>query len=116
MNPAPTDVHIDILYCGVCHSDLHQARNEWHNTIVPCVPGTRSSAGRHGLRRDQIQDGDIAAVGCMVDSCRTCATCQAGKSSTANLPTFTYNGEDKHPGGLTYGGYSRASWWMRPSC
>src|ERR1700722_6201249 len=78
--PAPTDVEMEILFCGVCHSDLHQARNEWHNTVYPCVPG-HEIVGRvtHvGNRVTKFKVGDLSAVGCMVDSCRTCSSCKAG--------------------------------------
>jgi alcohol dehydrogenase (NADP+) len=102
-------VAIDILYCGVCHSDLHQARNEWHNTIYPVVPG-HEIVGRVvkvGKNVKKFKEGDIAAVGCMVDSCRSCANCQRGlEQYCLQFPTFTYNGADKHTGGVTYGGYS----------
>ena len=76
----PTDVEIDILFCGVCHSDLHQARNEWHNTIYPCVPGHEivGRVTRVGSRVSKFKPGDLSAVGCMVDSCRTCSSCRAG--------------------------------------
>jgi uncharacterized zinc-type alcohol dehydrogenase-like protein len=107
--PGPTDVEIDILYCGVCHSDLHQARNEWHNTIYPCVPGHEivGKITRVGNRVAKFKAGDIGAVGCMVDSCRTCANCQAGlEQYCLAFPTFTYNGPDKFLGGQTFGGYS----------
>jgi alcohol dehydrogenase (NADP+) len=108
-DPAPDDVVIDILYCGVCHSDLHQARNEWHNTIYPVVPG-HEIVGRVvkvGKNVKKFKEGDIAAVGCMVDSCRSCANCQRGlEQYCLQFPTFTYNGADKHTGGVTYGGYS----------
>jgi len=109
--PGPHDVHIDILYCGVCHSDLHQARNEWHNTIYPCVPG-HEIVGRVTKVGDHVtkfKEGDLAAVGCMVDSCRSCSSCEAGlEQYCLQFPTFTYNGQDKHLGGITYGGYSDA--------
>jgi alcohol dehydrogenase (NADP+) len=107
--PGPTDVEIEILYCGVCHSDLHQARNEWHNTIYPCVPGHEivGRATRVGSRVSKFKPGDLAAVGCMVDSCRACANCRAGlEQYCLTFPTFTYNGEDKVLGGPTFGGYS----------
>jgi alcohol dehydrogenase (NADP+) len=104
-----TDVALEILYCGVCHSDLHTARNEWHNTVYPCVPG-HEIVGRVTQVGDQVTKfnvGDLAAVGCMVDSCRTCATCQAGQEQYClNRFTGTYNGEDKILGGSTFGGYS----------
>ena len=111
-DPLPTDVQIDILYCGVCHSDLHQARDEWHDfapTTYPCVPGHEivgrvSKVGR-GVRK--FREGDLAAVGCMVDSCRTCPACAKGlEQYCASFPTFTYNSPDRHSGGVTYGGYS----------
>ena len=109
--PGPHDVHIEILYCGVCHSDLHQARNEWHNTIYPCVPG-HEIVGRVTKVGDHVtkfKEGDLAAVGCMVDSCRECSSCEAGlEQYCLQFPTFTYNGADKHSGGVTYGGYSDA--------
>jgi alcohol dehydrogenase (NADP+) len=111
-SPRPQDVHIEILYCGVCHSDLHQVRNEWQMvmpTVYPCVPG-HEIVGRIvkvGSAVQKFKEGDIAAVGCMVDSCRTCASCRAGDEQYCeNSLTLTYNGEDKILGGVTYGGYS----------
>src|SRR5580704_4298640 len=102
--PGPTDVEMEILFCGVCHSDLHQARNEWHNTIYPCVPG-HEIVGRVTRVGDQVtkfKPGDLSAVGCMVDSCRTCSSCQAGlEQYCLSFPTFTYNGDDKFLGGKT---------------
>lgn len=107
--PTPTDVAIDILYCGVCHSDLHFARNEWGGTTYPVVPG-HEILGRvtHvGSKVTKFKPGDIAAVGCLVDSCRSCASCKKGlEQFCLNGPTFTYNSEDKHSGGRTWGGYS----------
>ena len=107
----PFDVKIDILFCGVCHSDLHQARNEWHNTIYPCVPG-HEIVGRvvkTGREVTKFKEGDQAAVGCMVDSWRTCSNCLAGDEQYCeHFPVVTYNGEDKHLGGVTYGGYSES--------
>src|SRR5947209_4180404 len=100
--PGPRDVEIEILYCGVCHSDVHQARNEWHNTIYPCVPGHEivGRVMRIGPLVTKFKPGDLSAVGCMVDSCRTCEHCRAGFEQYCQaLPTFTYNGEDKHLGG-----------------
>lgn len=103
------DIEIEILYCGICHSDLHQARNEWQNTLYPCVPG-HEIAGRvvkAGKDVKKFKEGDVAAVGCMVDSCRECRSCQDGfEQFCENVATFTYNGEDKVLGGVTYGGYS----------
>jgi uncharacterized zinc-type alcohol dehydrogenase-like protein len=107
--PGPTDVEIDILYCGVCHSDLHQARNEWHNTVYPCVPGHEivGRVTRAGRNVKKFKPGDIGAVGCMVDSCHTCPNCRAGfEQYCLSVPTFTYNSDDKHLGGHTFGGYS----------
>ena len=107
--PTPLDVEIEILFCGVCHSDLHQARNEWHNTIYPCVPGHEivGRVTRVGSGVTKFKPGDLSAVGCMVDSCQTCANCLAGfEQYCLAFPTFTYNGEDKHLGGHTFGGYS----------
>jgi uncharacterized zinc-type alcohol dehydrogenase-like protein len=107
--PGPSDVAIDILFCGVCHSDLHQARNEWHNTVFPCVPG-HEIVGRvtHvGARVTKFKAGDLAGVGCMVDSCRTCVNCKAGHEQYClAFPVLTYNGPDKILGGMTLGGYS----------
>ena len=110
--PGAQDVQIDILYCGVCHSDLHQVRNEWQKampTVYPCVPG-HEIVGRvvkTGNAVTKFKAGDIAAVGCMVDSCRKCTSCRAGEEQYCDsFPTLTYNGEDKHLGGVTYGGYS----------
>ena len=112
--PGPQDVQIDILYCGVCHSDLHQVRNEWQKampTTYPCVPG-HEIVGRvvkTGNAVTKLKAGDLAAVGCMVDSCRACASCRAGEEQYCDsFPTLTYNGEDKHLGGVTYGGYSES--------
>ncbi len=110
--PGPHDVQIQILYCGVCHSDLHQVRNEWENmmpTVYPCVPG-HEIVGRvveAGSAVRKFKAGDLAAVGCLVDSDRTCPNCRAGDEQFCDsMPTFTYNAEDKHLGGVTYGGYS----------
>jgi uncharacterized zinc-type alcohol dehydrogenase-like protein len=111
-SPRPQDVQIEILYCGVCHSDLHQVRNEWKDvmpTVYPCVPG-HEIVGRVvkvGSAVKKFKEGDIVAVGCMVDSCRKCASCLAGEEQYCeNFMTLTYNGEDKILGGVTYGGYS----------
>ncbi|MGA2247108.1 MAG: NAD(P)-dependent alcohol dehydrogenase [Verrucomicrobiota bacterium] len=107
--PGSTDVELEILYCGVCHSDLHQARNEWHNTVYPCVPGHEivGKVIRAGKQVTKFKVGDLSAVGCMVDSCRTCPNCQAGfEQYCLTFPTFTYNGNDKFLGGPTFGGYS----------
>jgi uncharacterized zinc-type alcohol dehydrogenase-like protein len=107
--PTAHDVKIEILYCGVCHSDLHQARNEWGNTIYPCVPG-HEIVGRVtavGAHVSKFKPGDLAAVGCMVDSCRDCDSCAADQEQFCQQgATFTYNGPDKHSGKQTFGGYS----------
>jgi uncharacterized zinc-type alcohol dehydrogenase-like protein len=107
--PLPTDVELEILYCGVCHSDLHFARNEWGMTAYPVVPGheivgrvTRVGAGVRGFKV-----GDTAAVGCLVDSCRTCSSCAAGlEQYCLEGAVFSYGWPDKHSGGMTYGGYA----------
>jgi len=111
-SPRPQDVQIEILYCGVCHSDLHQVRNEWQSvmpTTYPCVPG-HEIVGRVvkvGRAVKKFKEGDIAAVGCMVDSCRVCASCLAGEEQFCEkFMTLTYNGQDKILGGVTYGGYT----------
>ena len=111
-SPRPQDVQIEILYCGVCHSDLHQVRNEWQSvmpTVYPCVPGHEivGRVVRAGSAVTKFKEGDLAAVGCMVDSCRTCANCLAGEEQYCdNGLTLTYNSKDKILGGVTYGGYS----------
>ena len=106
--PGPHDVRIDILYCGVCHSDLHTARNEWQNTLYPSVPG-HEIVGRVtavGNAVDGFKVGDIAGVGCMVDSCRQCASCKEGQEQYCEAGfTGTYNGP-MFGGENTYGGYS----------
>jgi uncharacterized zinc-type alcohol dehydrogenase-like protein len=110
-NPTPHDVEIEILYCGVCHSDLHTARNEWHSTVYPCVPGHEivgkvRSVGDHVTK---FKVGDLAAVGCMVDSCRECRYCKEGlEQFCENGNIGTYNSPDKHLGTRTYGGYSES--------
>ncbi|MGV3774695.1 MAG: NAD(P)-dependent alcohol dehydrogenase [Verrucomicrobiales bacterium] len=108
-DPGDHDIQIEIDYCGVCHSDLHQVRNEWHNTIYPCVPG-HEIIGRivkAGSKVTKFREGDLAGVGCLVDSCRTCPSCQEGlEQYCENGMVFTYNGIDKQTGGVTFGGYS----------
>ncbi|HPI08353.1 MAG TPA: NAD(P)-dependent alcohol dehydrogenase [Saprospiraceae bacterium] len=106
---AAKDIEIEILYCGVCHSDLHTARNDWGGTVYPAVPG-HEIVGRItkvGSDVSKLKVGDMAAVGCMVDSCRTCHSCaQDLEQYCLNGFTGTYNGKDKHLGGRTFGGYS----------
>lgn len=107
--PRAQDIEIEILFCGVCHSDIHQARNEWQNTIFPCVPGHEiiGRVAKAGRAVEKFKEGDIAAVGCLVNSCRECRNCRDGlEQFCENTPTFTYNGEDRVSGGNTYGGYS----------
>jgi uncharacterized zinc-type alcohol dehydrogenase-like protein len=112
--PRPQDIQIEILYCGVCHSDLHQVRNEWVSvmpTVYPCVPG-HEIVGRvvkAGSAVKKFKEGDIAAVGCMVGSCGVCESCRAGlEQYCEKIPVLTYNAEDKVLGGVTYGGYSES--------
>jgi len=110
-DPTERDVQIEILFCGICHSDLHQVRNEWSNvmpTVYPCVPGHEivGRVTRVGSAVTGFKPGDLAAVGCMVDSDRTCSECQAGLEQFCPNLTLTYNFPDKHLGGVTYGGYS----------
>ena len=105
------DVQIQILVCGICHSDLHQARNEWKEiipTVYPCVPGHEivGRVTRVGSAVTKFKPGDLAAVGCLVDSDRTCPECQAGLEQFCPNMTLTYNFPDKNSGGVTYGGYS----------
>src|SRR4051812_2175622 len=109
--PGPLDVQIDILYCGVCHSDLHTAKGEWSRTVYPCVPGHEivGRVSKVGADVTAWKVGALAAVGCMVDSCRTCVSCSAGLEQYCDRSeaVFTYNSKDKlGPGPVTYGGYS----------
>lgn len=109
--PEPHDVEIEILYCGVCHSDLHTARNEWHGTIYPCVPGHEivGRVVRVGDHVTKFKVGDNAAVGCMVDSCRECEYCKEGLEQYCEPGNvLTYNSPDKYLGTVTYGGYSES--------
>ena len=111
--PTEHDVQIDILYCGICHSDLHQVRNEWGQflpTVYPCIPGHEivGRVTKVGSAVKKFKVGDLAAVGCMVDSDRTCPECRAGLEQFCANPTYTYNFPDKHLGGVTYGGYSES--------
>jgi alcohol dehydrogenase (NADP+) len=103
------DVRIDIRYCGVCHSDLHQARNDWRNTVYPCIPGHEivGQVAATGPAVQRLQTGDWVAVGCLVDSCRECSECKAGREVFCQKgPTLTYNGKDRQTGEITFGGYS----------
>jgi alcohol dehydrogenase (NADP+) len=105
------DVQIEILFCGICHSDVHQARNEWSNvmpTVYPCIPGHEivGRVTKVGPAVKKFKVGDLAAVGCMVDSDRTCPECKAGLEQFCPNFVLTYNFPDKHTGKVTYGGYS----------
>ena len=110
-DPTELDVQIEILFCGICHSDLHQVRNEWSGvmpTVYPCVPG-HEIVGRVtsvGSAVTRFKPGDLAAVGCLVDSDGSCPECKAGFEQFCPNLTLTYNFPDKHLGGVTYGGYS----------
>jgi alcohol dehydrogenase (NADP+) len=107
-NPGPNDVQIAILYCGVCHSDIHQVRNEWGNAAYPMVPGHEiiGKVTAIGSAVTGLSVGQTVGVGCLVDSCRVCPDCQENLEQYCNAPTFTYNSPDKVVGGNTYGGYS----------
>src|ERR1700761_5134392 len=112
-DPTENDVQIEILFCGICHSDLHQARNEWSGvmpTVYPCVPGHEivGRVTKVGSSVTKFKTGDLAAVGCLVDSDGTCPACKAGEEQVWPNPTLTYNFPDKHLGGVTYGGYSES--------
>ncbi|MCB9030249.1 MAG: NAD(P)-dependent alcohol dehydrogenase [Deltaproteobacteria bacterium] len=109
----PNDIEIDIEYCGVCHSDLHTARNEWDvvPTVYPCVPGHEivGRVSKVGNKVTNFREGDLAAVGCLVGSCRECASCKDGLEQYCdnNAGVFTYNSPDPHgTAPVTYGGYS----------
>lgn len=108
-DPGKTDIVIEILFCGVCHSDIHQARDEWGGSMFPMVPGheivgrvTKVGGGVKNFR-----EGDLAGVGCMVDSCRTCSSCKESLEQFCEKGcTFTYNGMERDGSRMTYGGYS----------
>jgi uncharacterized zinc-type alcohol dehydrogenase-like protein len=112
-DPGPSDVRIDVLYCGVCHSDIHQCANDWGNTIYPCLPG-HEIVGRVsavGSAVTKFNAGDAVGVGCMVDSCRRCQSCLKGLEQYCEGPkgmTLTYNGPAKPDGTNTFGGYSNS--------
>ncbi|SFR76462.1 NAD(P)-dependent alcohol dehydrogenase [Maribacter stanieri] len=108
-DPLKDDVKIDILYCGVCHSDLHQVRNDWKNSAYPVVPGHEiiGKVLEVGSGVTKFKVGDLVGVGCLVDSCQTCSACKDDlEQFCENGATFTYNSKDKHSGGHTFGGYS----------
>jgi len=107
--PGAHDVLIEILYCGVCHSDIHQARNEWENSIYPMVPGHEivGRVARAGAEVTRFKEGDLAGVGCFVDSCRACDSCREGDEQYCqNHLVATYNGTERDEQTPTYGGYS----------
>lgn len=107
--PRPDDVSIDILYCGVCHTDIHFVENDWGITVYPVVPG-HEIIGRVtavGSEVTRFKAGDMVGVGCLVDSCRECSSCTQGlEQYCVNGAVFTYNGIDRRDGKMTYGGYS----------
>jgi len=109
-DPKPHDVQIEILYCGVCHSDLHSARNEWGMTTYPIVPGHEivgrvTAVGSHVTK---FKVGETAGIGCLVDSCRECDNCKEGlEQHCSNGAVFTYGGNEKDGSGITHGGYSK---------
>ncbi len=107
--PGPRDIEIEILFCGVCHSDLHTARGEWGGTVYPVVPGHEivGQVSRTGPGVTRFRAGDLAAVGCMVDSCGSCGSCREGLEPYCEEgAVYTYNSPDPILGGVTYGGYS----------
>src|SRR5947209_3043724 len=109
-DPGPTDVQIDILYCGVCHSDLHTVKNEWGETLYPCVPGHEivGRVTKVGNKVTKFKEGDVGGVAWLVDSCGHCTNCQAGDEQYCdNRFVGTYNGQDTISGGHTFGGYSK---------
>jgi len=109
--PGPHEVQIEILFCGVCHSDVHTVRDEWHGTTYPCVPGHEiiGRVTKVGAQVKKFKEGDLAGVGCMVDSCRVCQSCKDDLEQFCEQgATFTFNSPDKHSGGMTHGGYSES--------
>ena len=107
------DVQIEILFCGICHSDLHTVRNEWSSimpTVYPCVPGHEivGRVTKVGSSVTRFKAGDLAGVGCLVDSDHSCPNCQDGQEQLCPNQTLTFNSPDKHLGGVTYGGYSES--------
>ncbi|MDP9050976.1 MAG: alcohol dehydrogenase catalytic domain-containing protein, partial [Acidobacteriota bacterium] len=110
-DPSENDVQIEILFCGICHSDLHMARNEWSSvmaTVYPCVPGHEivGRVTKVGSAVTKFKAGDLAGVGCLVDSDGTCPACKEGLEQFCPNQILTYGFPDKHLGGVTYGGYS----------
>src|SRR3954447_17166736 len=110
-DPGEHDVQIEILFCGICHSDLHTVRNEWSAipTVYPCVPGHEivGRVTKVGSAVTKFKDGDLVGVGCLVDSDRTCPNCREGLEQFCPGQVLTYGGPDKHKTApVTYGGYS----------
>jgi alcohol dehydrogenase (NADP+) len=110
-DPSERDVQLEILFCGICHSDVHSVRNEWSEfmpTVYPIVPGHEivGRVTKIGSAVKKFKPGDLAAVGCLVDSDHTCPNCKAGLEQFCPHMTLTFNSPDKHLGGVTYGGYS----------
>ncbi len=107
--PGEHDIVIDVDFCGVCHSDIHQVRDEWGKGVFPMVPGHEivGHVSRTGARVNRFKKGDVAGVGCFVDSCRECPNCKAGLEHYCDKgPNFTYNSHEKDGKTPTYGGYS----------
>jgi uncharacterized zinc-type alcohol dehydrogenase-like protein len=108
-DPGPNDIVIDVKFCGICHSDIHQTRNEWGNALYPMVPGHEvvGVVARVGAKVTKFKEGDFAGVGCMVDSCRECNSCKAGEEQYCDRQqtVWSYNAKDPK-GTLTFGGYS----------
>src|ERR1017187_1252894 len=112
-DPTEHDVQIEILFCGICHSDLHTVRNEWSATmatVYPCVPGHEivGRVTKVGSAVTKFKPGDLAGVGCLVDADGTCPECKAGFEQFYPNMTLTYNFPDEHTGSVTYGGYSES--------
>lgn len=108
-SPGAHDVQIDIAYCGVCHSDVHQVRSEWAGTLYPCVPGHEivGHVSAVGTQVSAFKAGDLVGVGCIVDSCQHCAECDAGQENYCDHMVVTYNGPSSDAPGHTLGGYSQ---------
>ena len=106
--PGKNDVHIKIMFCGICHTDIHQARNEWGHSIFPMVPGHEivGQVVTTGALVKKFKKGDFVGVGCMVDSCGTCKDCKDHVEQFCNTVSYTYNSQDLKTKEVTYGGYA----------